>query len=179
MKGTRRSTLVRMEFGDVATWVSAGLAAVSAVGATVAWWQSNLSRNARHEAEDARTRAAEALDAAQRQADAAKEQAETARRSAASIEQIAAAFERPPLEAKFQAGSRWLLRNNTDDAVQIVADLSKGPGPSVHWDDALPVVIAAKKSVSFMVIGTAQGTKKELELQLEGRDQPLVVPLDM
>ncbi|MDP9833015.1 hypothetical protein [Trueperella abortisuis] len=63
---------------DLPTWINAGAAVVSLVGAAFSWWRSNLSKQAREQARLDK----EAAQAATIQADASQRQAETAKTAA-------------------------------------------------------------------------------------------------
>lgn len=110
----------------MAEWISAICAALSLLGAGIAWYRSNLSAKAKQQAEEARKKAEEQAQLAKRQVEAAEEQADAAKEQAAELSQQVAElremrtlFQGPPLEMLLIGENRWHLANKRDERVVI------------------------------------------------------------
>ena len=110
----------------MAEWISAICAALSLLGAGIAWYRSNLSAKAKQQAEEARKKAEEQAQLAKRQVEAAEEQADAAKEQAAELSQQVAElremrtlFQGPPLEMFLIGENRWHLANKRDERVVI------------------------------------------------------------
>ena len=125
----------------MAEWISAICAALSLLGAGIAWYRSNLSAKAKQQAEEARKKAEEQAQLAKRQVEAAEEQADAAKEQAAELSQQVAElremrtlFQGPPLEMLLIGENRWHLANkrvvieeivNADDFIRLRFDAPK------------------------------------------------------
>lgn len=124
-----------MDFGDIPTWVAAGLSAVFGI---LAWRSSSRAKNAEAAARDQATRA---LQAAEEAAAAGKRSADAAERSASALEnqhrlavQQADAAEGVPWEIRYRTGSKWELWNVTETVKFSVTISGSGVmrGPTTH-----------------------------------------------
>jgi hypothetical protein len=176
--------------GDIASLMSAVLAAICAVGSLVGWFL------ARKEANKAAERASKALEASERKAQAleslvvqgrdaaeraelavstAKEHAESAMRSAEAVEAIAAAFKPAKLTMEWMNRNLFALRNTSGVPITITA--FSHPNVFVQLPFKVPVTISPNESIQGRAT-SAHGPDfpSELALIIDSASSPVVVP---
>jgi hypothetical protein len=176
---------------EIGSTVSAAMAVLSALAAVFAWWRSNLSKQAKADAEAARERAERQVQAAQEQAQAARESAAAAgeqvthleamldavRAQSESLDQIAGATARRPLEAEHVKGLLYRLRNNTDADMVIEQVDNRAKFIRLDWLDA-GTVVPTGESIEFRASGASGLTlPTTLIVGMVGEDRPRPVEL--
>ena len=176
--------------GDIASLMSAVLAAICAVGSLVGWFL------ARKEANKAAERASKALEASERKAQAleslvvqgrdaaeraelavstAKEHAESAMRSAEAVEAIAAAFKPAKFTMEWRDRNLFALRNTSGVPITITAFSHQNA--FVQLPFKVPVTISPNESIKGRAT-SAHGREfpSELALIIDSASSPVVVP---
>lgn len=176
--------------GDVASLISAVIAAICAIGSLFGWL------SARKEANKAAERASKALEASERKAQAleslvvqgrdaaeraelavstAQEHAESALRSAEAVEAIAAAFKPAKLTMEWISRNLFALRNTSEVSI-TVTDFSD-PDAFVRLPFEVPISVSPNKSVQGRAISAhGRDFPSELVLIIDGASSPVVVP---
>jgi hypothetical protein len=176
--------------GDIASLMSAVLAAICAVGSLVGWFL------ARKEANKAAERASKALEASERKAQAleslvvqgrdaaeraelavstAKEHAESAMRSAEAVEAIAAAFKPAKLTMEWMNRNLFALRNTSGVPITITA--FSHPNAFVQLPFKVPVTISPNESIQGRATSAhGRDFPSELALIIDSASSPVVVP---
>lgn len=176
--------------GDIASLMSAVLAAICAVGSLVGWFL------ARKEANKAAERASKALEASERKAQAleslvvqgrdaaeraelavgtAKEHAESAMRSAEAVEAIAAAFKPAKLTMEWMNRNLFALRNTSGVPITITA--FSHPNAFVQLPFKVPVTISPDESIQGRATSAhGRDFPSELALIIDSASSPVVVP---
>ena len=176
--------------GDIASLMSAVLAAICAVGSLVGWFL------ARKEANKAAERASKALEASERKAQAleslvvqgrdaaeraelavstAKEHAESAMRSAEAVEAIAAAFKPAKLTMEWMNRNLFALRNTSGVPITITA--FSHPNAFVQLPFKVPVTISPNESIQGRATSAhGRDFPSELALIIDSASCPVVVP---
>lgn len=176
--------------GDIASLISAVIAAICAVGSLVGWIL------ARKEANKAAERASKALEASERKAQAleslvvqgrdaaeraelavstAQEHSESALRSAEAVEAIAAAFKPAKFTMEWRDRNLFALRNTSGVPITITA--FSHPNAFVKLPFKVPVTISPNESIQGRAT-SAHGCDfpSELVLVIDGASSPVVVP---
>lgn len=111
--------------GDMDIWeaISAICAVLTAIGAVIAWWRSNLSRDAQRQAVKAEGRAEKQAKAAHAQAYEARRKANAAKELVETLKAQVAAAEAAATEAKRQAD----ISESQATDVKKIADYMQGP----------------------------------------------------
>lgn len=168
---------------DWAGWAQAGLALVSLIGAGIAWWRSNLSRDAKNQAtieansaKEAERRAEAHLLALQELAAATVKQAEATERLPEAISGLAnKPTERLKIEHK--NGSLYTLRNMSQ-TVPFSCGQVLNRGQFVRVDLDTPFTLAPGQGIDFFALGAAQlPLPSDLVLDEETSDEPLYVAI--
>lgn len=176
--------------GDIASLISAVIAAICAVGSLVGWFL------ARKEANKAAERASKALEASERKAKAleslvvqgrdaaeraelavstAQEHAESALRSAEAVEAIAAAFKPAKLTMEWKSRNLFVLRNTSGAPITVTA--FSDPDAFVQLPFKVPVTISPNESIQGRALSVhGRDFPGELVLIIDGASSPVVVP---
>ena len=176
--------------GDIASLISAVIAAICAVGSLVGWFLS------RKEANKAAERASKALEASKRKAQAleslvvqgrdaaeraelavstAQEHSESALRSAEAVEAIAVAFKPAKLTMEWKSRNLFVLRNTSGAPITVTA--FSDPDAFVWLPFEVPVTISPNKSVQGRALSVnGRDFPSELVLIIDGASSPVVVP---
>ena len=176
--------------GDIASLISAVIAAICAVGSLVGWFL------ARKEANKAAERASKALEASERKAKAleslvvqgrdaaeraelavstAQEHSESALRSAEAVEAIAAAFKPAKFTTEWRDRNLFALRNTSGVPITITA--FSHPNAFVKLPFKVPVTISPNASIQGRAISAhGRDFPSELVLIIDGASSPVVVP---
>lgn len=176
--------------GDIASLISAVIAAICAVGSLVGWFL------ARKEANIAAERASKALEASERKAQAleslvvqgrdaaeraelavstAQEHSESALRSAEAVEAIAAAFKPAKFTMEWSGRNLFALRNTSGFPITITA--FSHPNAFVKLPFKVPVTISPNASIQGRAISAhGRDFPSELVLIIDGASSPVVVP---
>lgn len=184
------STTKENPMGDIASFISAVIAAICAVGSLVGWFL------ARKEANKAAERASKALEASERKAKAleslvvqgrdaaeraelavstAQEHSESALRSAEAVEAIAVAFKPAKFTMEWNSRNLFVLRN-TSGAPITVTDFSD-PDAFVRQPFEVPITISPNKSIQGRALSVhGREFPSELVLIIDGASSPVVVP---
>ena len=165
--------------GEIASVVSAAISGICAIAGFIAWIRAQHAA-ARAEAAEAESRriASEHAQSAAEQAQSLKslvaqgeEAAESAARSAAAVEEIASALAPPRLVVEWVSSAVFALRNTSPEPVTVEALR----GSFIRAPFAMPVTIPPGESI------TGRAPQRvpfpgELVLDVEGEDEPVVVP---
>ncbi len=176
--------------GDIASLISAVIAAICAIGSLFGWL------SARKEANKAAERASKALEASERKAQAleslvvqgrnaaeqaelavgtAQEHAESALRSAEAVEAIAAAFKPAKLTMEWKSRNLFVLRNTSGVPIAITA--FSHPDAFVQLPFKVPVTISPNESIQGRALSfNGHDFPGELVLVIDGASSPVVVP---
>ena len=176
--------------GDIASLMSAVIAAICAVGSLVGWFL------ARKEANKAAERASKALEASERKAQAleslvvqgrdaaeraelavstAKEHAESAMRSAEAVETIAAAFKPAKLTMEWKSRNLFVLRNTSGVPISVTA--FSHPNAFVQLPFEVPITILPNESIQGRALSVhGREFPSELVLIIDSASSPVVVP---
>ena len=176
--------------GDIASLISAVIAAICAVGSLVGWFL------ARKEANKAAERASKALEASERKAQAleslvaqgrdaaeraelavstAQEHAESAMRSAEAVEAIAAAFKPAKLTMEWKSRKLFVLRNTSGAPITVTA--FSDPDAFAQLPFEVPVTISPNESIRGRALSThGREFPSELVLVVDDDSSPVVVP---
>lgn len=167
--------------GEIASVVSAAISVICAIAGFIAWIRAQRAAT-RAEAAEAESRriASEHAQSAAEQAQSLKslvtqgeEAAESAARSAAAVEEIASALAPPRLVVEWVSSTEFALRNTSPEPVTVEALR----GSFIRAPFATPVTIPPGESIT----GRAMSVQRvpfpgELVLDVEGEDEPVVVP---
>ena len=176
--------------GDIASLISAVIAAICAVGSLVGWFL------ARKEANKAAERASKALEASERKAKAleslvvqgrdaaeraelavstAQEHSESALRSAEAVEAIATAFKPAKLTIEWNSRNLFVLRNTSGAPITVTA--FSDPDAFVRLPFDVPVTILPNESIQGRALSVhGRDFPSELVLIIDGASSPVVVP---
>lgn len=176
--------------GDIASLISAVIAAICAVGSLFGWL------SARKEANKAAERASKALEASERKAKAleslvvqgrdaaeraelavstAQEHAESALRSAEAVEAIAAAFKPAKLTMEWKSRNLFALRNTSGAPITVTA--FSDPDAFFRLPFEVPVTISPNASIQGRAISAhGRDFPSELVLIIDSASSPVVVP---
>ena len=167
---------------NLSFWVSVFAAASSFVFALLAWFHSYGSKKARDKAEAAHQAALEMRDAAVRAAKAAEEHARQVEQIVAeqqkqseSQAEIASHLWRPTFELTPDRGDSYLLRNVTNESVEIleVANLDE----FVRCGQVQQVFRPGESLRIFMFGASGKPLPSNLELRIRGVDEVVPVPI--
>ena len=166
--------------GDIASLISAVIAAICAVGSLVGWF---LARKEANKAAERASKALESLvvqgrDAAERAelaVSTAQEHAESALRSAEAVEAIAAAFKPAKLTMEWKSRNLFALRNTSGAPITITA--FSLPGAFVQLPFKVPVTISPNESIQGRALSVhGREFPSELVLVINDDSSPVVVP---
>lgn len=176
--------------GDVASLISAVIAAICAIGSLFGWL------SARKEANKAAERASKALEASERKAQAleslvvqgrdaaeraelavstAQEHSESALRSAEAVEAIAAAFKPAKFTMEWRDRNLFALRNTSEAPITITA--FSHPNAFVKLPFKVPVTISPNESIQGRATSAhGRDFPSELVLVIDDDSSLVVVP---
>lgn len=167
--------------GEIASVVSAAISGICAIAGFIAWIRAQRAA-ARAEAADADARrvAAEHARSAAEQAESLRslvaqgeEAAGSAARSAAAVEEIASALAPPRLVVEWVSDAKFALRNTSPEPVTVKALR----GAFFREPFAVPVTIPPGESIPGRALDVHRMPfPGELVLDVEGEDDPVVVP---
>lgn len=176
--------------GDVASLISAIIAAICAVGSLVGWFfarkEANIVAERASKALEASERKAQALeslvmqgrDAAERAelaVNTAQEHAESALRSAEAVEAIAAAFKPAKLTMEWKSRNLFVLRNTSGAPITVTDFSARDKFIRLPFD--VPVTISPNESIQGRALSVhGRDFPGELVLIIDGASSPVVVP---
>lgn len=148
---------------DWTGWLSAGCAAVTVVGAAVAWWRTILSRKAKEAAEKARDEAQRTLAAVEKQADA--------------VRAIAEHLEGPQTWLEWEGPQRLSLRTRLEQiTVTGLADNDRGNPFRIK---GTPMVVTPHHPgvLYYSPTYASRGARLSVGLLVDGSPDPVELPL--
>lgn len=147
--------------------IAAVCAAISILGAAIAWWRSNYSRTAKNDAEDARDYSRRMLEALETTATSVQKLSTNGDTTMARTE---------PFTLTYLRGSLYRLQNNTD-ADAIVEQIDNADR-FVRLDLQTGTTIPARDAVEFLIAGAwGMPVPGELVLGLAREDHPTRIPI--
>lgn len=150
-----------MHLDVIAAIVSAVCAALSILGAFIAYWRSNLSRQARDEAIEKANEARRLVEAIERQA--------------VSMKGIEAIMKGPELELLHNRGMLYTLKNRGDQTVTIEKMMNP---PAIRPPFTSPCTVPPGGETQVQLVGSLQAPAPSvMELKIEGREDPVMVPV--
>jgi len=157
-------------------WVGAGIAGISAIGAGLSWWRSNLSKDARRAAEDAKV-ATEASEArAKAMLEQAERQAAATERLAEGVEQLKPEAEGARLAVEWKGTACFTLRNRSSKVFQC--EHVRNREKFVRLDLPDEFALLPGQGISGHAVGAYQmPMPDDLELDEVGADSPVFVSL--
>ena len=182
---------------DAASWTSAGISAVCAVAGFIAWLKAQRAaaraeaaeaearriaadhaRSAAEQAESLKSLVAQGEAAATRAEESlqtAREHAESATRAATAEESIASVLTPPRLVIEWSSSKQFALRNTSSSPITVESFTT--PESFIRDPFFTPVTIQPGRSVSGAADeGMGYPFPDELVLDVEGEDEPVVVP---